>query len=432
MRRLLAKVVRLLHVSKQRMRRRFTPLGRLLLWGTLMSAILAPNPEIDTLHYLTLFAALLVVGLIGAHIQRVQLVAVRNLPRYCTVGQPLHYRINVTNTGRRTITGITAMDELERCYPVVFLGYSRWRGSLLLNRGGSINMAEQCIRLEPGAVNDIDLELLPHRRGWLHFKHLYLLLPDPLGLCNRCITFTLSSTILSLPQRYPVGPIGGTGSTGRRYPLSKSGPSQDFLYLRDYRCGDPMQRIHWRGYARHGDLLVREYEHPDAPRLGLLLDTCTNKETGRKFEAAISIAASLLTAEPERNEWPMPSVLVIGSQVLMRVPQLPNTAGKKKMLEHVACASAEPSANLPRFSATARSMTAYLGFETLIIVFLDWNEPRQALCEDLRRAGHKLLILVVTQQNSLVTEDITPTPGGPVYMHIDHLKQTLARPLCTA
>lgn len=397
-----------------------------------MSAILAPNPAIDTLHYLTLFAALLVVGLVGAHVQRTQLVAVRNLPRHCTVGQPLHYRVSVTNVGRRAVTGIVVMDELERCYPTVFRGYSRWRSGLLLSRGGSINPAEQHVRLEPGAMNNVDLELLPHRRGWLRFKRLYLLLPDPLGLCNRCITLTLSSTMLSLPPRYPVGPIGGTGSTGRRYPLARSGPSQDFLYLRDYRYGDPMQRIHWRGYARHGNLQVREYEHPDTPRLGLLVDTCDDNDAGRKLEAAVSIAASLLTVEPGHNERPMPSALVIGSQVRMHVPRLPNAAGEQKMLEHIACAAAEPSAHLPHFSAAARSMAADLGFESLVAVFLDWNKPRRVLCEQLRHAGHKLLALVVTQQNPPVAEDVTSTPGEPVYVHIDHLQQTLARPLCAA
>ena len=432
MRRLSARVLRLLHAGRQLTRRWFTPLGRLLLWGLLMAAILAPNPAIDALAYLTLFAALLLIGLAGTRLQHGRLAAERRLPRYCTVGEPLRYSVGVTNMGRRTVTGITVVDELGRRYPTAFHGYRGWRRHRLLQRGGSIDPAGQGMQLAPGGTGDIELQLVAHRRGWLRFDRLHLLLPDPLGLCNRCVTLGMPGAVLSLPRRYPVRPVGGTGGSGRRRPLPRAGPSPDFLYLRDYRHGDPMQRIYWQGYARHGLLLVREYEHPDTPRLGLLLDTCTSGEAQPSFEAAVSVAASLLTPSTRHDGYSIPSVLVIGSQVRMHVPQLPNTAGTWQMLEHVACATTEPEANLPRFTAAARNTAAQLGIETLVAVFPGWDEPRRALCATLRQAGHKVLALVTGQAGQDTARNTSAPPGGPVYLDINDLEQALDRPLCAA
>ena len=48
------------------------------------------------------------------------------------------------------------------------------------------------------------------------------------------------------------------------------------MSLRDYRPGDPLQRIHWKSFARTGDPVVREYQDEFFERHALILDTfCT-------------------------------------------------------------------------------------------------------------------------------------------------------------
>ena len=422
----IAQAIRLLHESRQRLRRRFTPLGRLLLWGILMAAILTPNPYIDLLELLTLCAALLLLGLTGTLLQHRHLQASRRLPRYCTVGEPLHYHVRVTNAGKRAVAGIIAVDELQGRTPTGRHGYRNWRQRRLLQRGGSIAPAEQRMQLAPGDTGDIKLELLPYRRGWLHFRRLHLLLADPLGLCNRPVTLTLTDSILCLPRRYRMHPLGGGAAAGCRRPLTRAGPSPDFLYLRDYRHGDPMQRIHWRRYAHHGQLLVREHEQPDRPRIGLLLDVCAPRQAHRNLEAAISVAASLLTSETHHDDNHVPSALIIGSRVRLQGSQPPDSARVWYMLEHVACATAEPEAELPRFAAASLRMATELGLETLVAVFPAWNPLRQNLCSTLREAGHGVL--------ALVTGNAAPTaspaaPDGPIHLDIDHLEKELAQPL---
>ncbi len=92
---------------------------------------------------------------------------------------------------------------------------------------------------------------------------------------------------------------------------------EDFRGLREYRPGDSPRRIHWRTSARYGNLLVKEFEHPETRRLTLLLDTNLARDeepgrasglrpgiTGRReahLELAISLAATLARDGLQRN-----------------------------------------------------------------------------------------------------------------------------------
>ena len=52
----------------------------------------------------------------------------------------------------------------------------------------------------------------------------------------------------------------------------RSGSGNELFGVREYRPGDPLRRIHWRSSARHGELIVREYEPPGVQTLGILCD----------------------------------------------------------------------------------------------------------------------------------------------------------------
>lgn len=52
----------------------------------------------------------------------------------------------------------------------------------------------------------------------------------------------------------------------------RAGAGSEMLGVREYRPGDSLRRIHWRSSARHGELVVREYEPPGLRTLAILLD----------------------------------------------------------------------------------------------------------------------------------------------------------------
>ena len=52
----------------------------------------------------------------------------------------------------------------------------------------------------------------------------------------------------------------------------RAGSGTELFGVREYRPGDSLRRIHWRSSARHGELVVREYEPPGVRTLGIFCD----------------------------------------------------------------------------------------------------------------------------------------------------------------
>jgi uncharacterized protein (DUF58 family) len=52
----------------------------------------------------------------------------------------------------------------------------------------------------------------------------------------------------------------------------RAGSGTELFGVREYRPGDSLRRIHWRSSARHGELVVREYEPPGVQTLGIFCD----------------------------------------------------------------------------------------------------------------------------------------------------------------
>ena len=52
----------------------------------------------------------------------------------------------------------------------------------------------------------------------------------------------------------------------------RAGFGNELFGVREYRAGDSLRRIHWRSSARHGELVVREYEPPGLQTLSILVD----------------------------------------------------------------------------------------------------------------------------------------------------------------
>jgi uncharacterized protein (DUF58 family) len=52
----------------------------------------------------------------------------------------------------------------------------------------------------------------------------------------------------------------------------RAGSGNELFGIREYRPGDSLRRIHWRSSARHGELVVREYEPPGVRTLRIVVD----------------------------------------------------------------------------------------------------------------------------------------------------------------
>ncbi len=75
------------------------------------------------------------------------------------------------------------------------------------------------------------------------------------------------------------------------------GQGDEFYGIREYRFGDPLRHIHWKGTARHRELMVREVQRIAEPIMALCMDSnqYTQAGTGKDstFEYSVKICASL-------------------------------------------------------------------------------------------------------------------------------------------
>ncbi|MBI4260046.1 MAG: DUF58 domain-containing protein [Actinobacteria bacterium] len=85
---------------------------------------------------------------------------------------------------------------------------------------------------------------------------------------GRTVIFPRVVPVAALPLLEP-GVRGGEDAV----PSHARGEGYDFLGVREYRRGDSLRRVHWPSTARHGSLVVREFEQDRPARLVALVDT---------------------------------------------------------------------------------------------------------------------------------------------------------------
>lgn len=97
-------------------------------------------------------------------------------------------------------------------------------------------------------------------------RNHHMPLARPLGVGPRPVT----------PSQ-PIPEVGGGWGEG------SAGPAPDgelVRGVRDYLPGDRLRQVHWRATARHGDLVVKETDEPQAPALHVLLDMGAGGDAG--------------------------------------------------------------------------------------------------------------------------------------------------------
>ena len=216
---------------QQRVMRRLTPAGQLVLGGLAAAVIVGPNTRLTVAYQAVAFlGALLVVALAGALRRPPALVVRRRLPRFATVGEPLTYPARVANPGPRATPGLSLLEDLGDPRPSFAefattpepdearrnrfdraVGYPRWAWLLGLNRRASVEEAA-VPPLPAGGEADVRLTLTPRHRGRVTFVGTSVARREPLGLARALRPLPGPDTLLVLPKRYPLPPIALPGA----------------------------------------------------------------------------------------------------------------------------------------------------------------------------------------------------------------------------
>jgi uncharacterized protein (DUF58 family) len=358
-------------------------------------------------------AALLALAWLGSRRPPREVRARRQLPRHATVHQPVRYRVELENTGNRTLLGLTARETLAdprpslqtflqtrapgegRANPVDRLfAYPRWRW--LLQRGGGADYPQPVAlpALGPGAQTAIELQIVPRRRGFLRLEGLSLARSDPLGLGRAACDAASKERLLVLPQRYPL-PLQRPPGRRRLQPggvglAAAAGDSREFKGLRGYRPGDSPRHIHWAAWARSGEPVVKEYQDEFFSRQALILDSFAPARQEPKFETAVSVAASFV--EPLLGPDSLLDLMFVADRAYTYTGG-PGLLSGQALLEVLACVAPAPPAEFPALARAVLGHAAALS--ACICVLLDWDPQRQALVHSLRVRDIPLKVLVV-------------------------------------
>ena len=401
--RLAWRIFRGLGAIQHRVRRHFTPAGIFVISAATLAAVFGVDTN-QSLAYkiFTLLAALLAVAWLAGRAARGRFEVRRELPRAVAAGESFTYRVRLRNAGSRAVAGATLLENTGDPRPSfeVFRAearapiYREWWQVLEAHRVASIG-AVPVPAVDPGEEVELRVTARTFRRGRLHFADATVALPDPLGLVWRGHRVEAQGQVLVLPRRYKV-PLLDLPGTRRYQPggvsqSSSVGDSGEFIGLRDYRPGDPMQRIHWKSFARRGEPVVREYQDEFFERHALVLDTFCARGEEEAFEEAVAVAASL--AETIDTRECLLDLMFVGAQAYTF------TAGRGQMqaegllgvLAGVAPCRQHPFGVL-RDAVRARraSMSGALA------ILLSWDEPRRAFVEEMRSLGLTLRVIVVS------------------------------------
>ncbi len=410
---------------------RFTPAGRFVLLGLVVSASLGWTPN-KTLAYqiFTFLAVMLVVAFLFSFFFKPPIEARRNMPRVACVGQPLTYPCYFENRNGETQEGLTFTEQLDRTKPSMdhFVSLSpplidkQSRVDFLLQRDklrarcfteSKVEMEEQPLpALSSHKTVQVPMTFTPLKRGYLRMEGIGIQRTDPLGLYRAIASVPSKQSILILPKMYRVRPIQLAGSRKHNQSgvalASNIGESEEFVALRDYRAGDPLRTIHWKSWAKTGKPIVKQYQDEFFSRYALILDTFMDADGTEVFEEAVSVAATF-SANIDLGE-SLLDLMFIGTEAFCFTSgrSLGHTDQMLEILASVKTCKDRPFSVLPELVMSRSSLLS-----GCICVMLGWDPERRDFIAQMRALNVPLLVCVIQQG------DETPDPG-PMADDLEH------------
>lgn len=391
-------------------KQRFTSPGMLLVGLLVLAGVFGVNTRANLAYQLALLSlALLCVAMLSALAFRPALTIRRRMPRYGSEGEPLRYVVEVENASRRVQRGLRLQEHVRASLTgddgERLTGYTNWV-SAVRRRAGAHPHAVSIPDVPPGGRVEVRVEWRPLRRGYVRLAGASILRPDPLGLFNARRRIRLRDSVLVLPRRYPVNWTAWTGSLrdkpgGLSLAASTSGV-EEFAALREYRPGDPLRHIDWKGWARLGVPIVKEFFETCFVRQALILDTWLPAGApAARFEAAVSVAASFAASGPAAVRGAL-DLIFVGTRV-HRVSAGAGVGSLDAVLEALACVESRPREEFAMLRDCIAERSGELS--ACVCVLLAWDEERRGLVADLRRAGVPVLVLLMDDVET------SPTPG---------------------
>ena len=164
-----------------------------------------------------------------------------------------------------------------------------------------IDDQQQAFATDPRGEASLMLSLQTEHRGWQALPRMRIWSTWPLGMFRAWSWMYPEQAVLVWPRPEARGPepqVPDDDITRQR--LHRG---DDLATLRDYRIGDPQRHVAWKASARHEELLVKDFEQPQAQQEWRL---DWRQLAGIEHEARIArLARWLGQAHAERRRYSM-------------------------------------------------------------------------------------------------------------------------------
>jgi hypothetical protein len=400
------------------LRRRIRPAGiGLLIVIEVAPGAAAGSAEPPVFQTFSLACGLVLVSLISVLFRRAKVEAVREMPLHATAGQGFTYHVSLRNLRGKDLKRIELVEtpadprpsedlfitsrepgEEKRNFYDRWLAYYRWSWLCEIRRLFEGGRSEVVNRVKGNTTMKVAIPMVPRRRGLIRLNDLRVLLPDPIGLFQRCRKVPAPPASLAvLPKRYPLPRFELPGSArfqpGGEATARHAGATGEFTGLRDYQPGDPLRLIHWPTWARTGKPVVKELEDTFFPRHGLILDTFPAVGDDALFEDAVSVAASFVVAVDARESL-IDLMFIAGHERVVTAGQ--GIARAETLLEVLAGVESSPRED---FDSLAKLVQRHADdLAGCLCVFSGWSKSRARLLQRLNRAGIETSAVVICRE----------------------------------
>lgn len=234
-------------------------------------------------------------------------------------------------------------------------------------------------------------ELRDLRRGEHHFKGIEVMCTDFFGWTVRQVVIEHPQLFLVYPKIYDVKTEQITmqydqGASQTRFSLIKD--TTMATGVREYVPGDRFSWIHWKSFAKNGELRTKEFEDRNAQNTFVLIDRAVQKN----FEQVVEFAASYIQKTMKaRGDV---SFLSVGTDRYF-APVIKTDSQFKKIMQHFVTVQADAEFGVERLLFEEQKV---MSRSVVIIITGEWlPELHEALNASTKSMG-KIVCFVVNNE----------------------------------
>ena len=253
-------------------------------------------------------------------------------------------------------------------------------------------------RLAPGETAVVETRRAATRRGMHESSDVIVVSTAPFGAGEARRRVPVVSPTVVYPRVVRLDELAFLESapTPERaiHSAPRRGGGPDYLGIREYRLGDSMRHVHWPSTARHGALMVREFEREQTRSLVVVIDAVTDADAGAgptPLDVCCSVAASVAFAAHGAGQG-IRLVAGVGGE-----PASVSRSDPSAMLRWLA--ALRPGGGLRIVELVDRLGEEVLGAATLLLAMPTWraNDPAElsdAVADLARRTPRVVVVLV--------------------------------------